>query len=128
MRLTAAAGLALLAWCATARAETRFHGVWGTARQCAGDLVQPGGTLRAAPVQITEGWLKQGRTWCALSWFPAQPRAGGLFAGATALCGEDTQRRHTLGLAYGTAHGTETLTLVWNDSLVNGPLRRCGPG
>ena len=98
-----------------------IYGVWGDARQCARAVILEGGTRRAAPVEISEGWLKQGPIWCRLTWFPAEPRANGLFASAQALCGEDS----ALGYRLDAVLAGQNLSLIWNETLINGPMRRC---
>lgn len=99
-----------------------IYGVWGDVRQCARAVILEGGTRRAAPVEIAEGWLKQGTIWCRLTWFPSEPRANGLFASAQALCGEDSP----LGYRLDALLAGEELSLIWDEALVNGPMRRCG--
>ncbi|WP_421702624.1 hypothetical protein [Aliiroseovarius sp.] len=98
-----------------------LEGRWGTAAQCAGLPIVAGGTRLAAPVEVGAEWLKQGEVWCRLTWFAAQPRADGLFRAARAQCGEDSVRGYNLGFAL----EGETLTLLWDEALVNGPLSRC---
>ena len=72
---------------------------------------------------IRPGWLRHGGQWCRLSWFPAQPRENGLFVTSHALCGEDSNRSYRLDFDL----SGEELTLIWDEQLANGPLRRC-PG
>jgi len=104
-----------------AQATDALWGRWGDARQCAGALLLPGGTVRAAPFELSPGWLRHGPTWCRLTWFPPQPRTDGLFASARALCGEDSARSYRLDAVL---QGAE-LRLIWDETLINGPLRRC---
>ncbi|WP_300515937.1 hypothetical protein [Aliiroseovarius sp.] len=96
-------------------------GRWGTPAQCAGRPVLEGGTRLAAPFEIGPEWLRQGEVWCRLTWFDAQPQSGGLFRAARALCGEDSVRGYNLGFVL----EGEALTILWDERLVNGPLRRC---
>ena len=100
-----------------------FLGIWGTSAQCAGDLLQPGGTVRAVPFEITEGWLRHGALWCSLDWFPAVPRTDGTFASTRALCGEDSQRSYRLDFLH--KADMDALVLIWDEALLNGPLMRC---
>lgn len=113
----------MLASVAQADPRTPLYGTWGTAAQCTGALIKPGGTRRATPFELRPGWLRHGGLWCRLAWFPPIPRDGGLFAGAIAHCGEDSARSYRLGLSL----AGDELTLIWDDALANGPLRRC-PG
>jgi hypothetical protein len=99
-------------------------GQWGTQAQCAGALLVPDGSVRASPFEIRQGWLQHGGLWCRLIWFPTQDRPDGLFASARALCGEDAVRGYRLDMALSAG----TLTLIWDEALVNGPLVRCAPG
>ena len=69
-RTLAAIFLTLAAQSAQADERAEFYGVWGTAKQCAGEPIKPGGTALAAPFEIGEEWLRQGQLWCQLSWFP----------------------------------------------------------
>jgi len=108
-------------------APGRLKGAWGTGAQCERALIQPGGTVRADPVELDETWLRQGAMWCSLTWFELQPQDGGFYVAAQALCGEDSQRAWRLGLSY-RYEMAEQLTLIWDDQLVNGPLGRCLPG
>lgn len=98
-----------------------LHGVWGTAKQCAGEPIKQGGTVRAAPFEIGEEWLRHGRLWCQLSWFPVEQRATGVFSGAFARCGEDAVRDYLLGMEL----VGDRLTLRWDVFRANGPLMRC---
>ena len=102
-------------------------GTWGTPAQCARQAVVAGGSHRAAPFEITGGWLRHGLVWCKLSWYPAQPQAGGIFAVAQALCGEDSALTYRLALRHRSGPPA-TLVLIWDDAVVNGPLHRCAPG
>lgn len=98
-----------------------LYGTWGDARQCAREPLLPGGTQRAAPFVLSEGWLRHGQTWCSLTWFPAQHRPGGIFVSTRALCGEDSARDFRLDIL----RRGDTLRLIWDEALVNGPLGRC---
>jgi len=113
--------LALLPGAGFADGHSALFGVWGTEAQCAGALLIPGGTVHAAPVEITEGWLIHGDIWCALTWFPAQTRANGAFVSTQAVCGEDSQRSYRLDMDL---DGND-LTLIWDEALVNGPMGTC---
>ena len=115
--------LILLATPAPADERAPLYGTWGTEAQCRGDLLIPDGTVRAAPFQIRPGWITQGGLWCRLSWFPVQTRPDGLFVGTRALCGEDSVRGYWLDMAL----DGEGLRLIWDEALVNGPLKRCAP-
>lgn len=95
-----------------------FLGVWGTAAQCAGEPILKGGSKRASPFEITPDWLRNGETWCALRWFPVQSDR---YASTRALCGEDSAISYRLDML----RDGETLRLIWNEALVNGPLIRC---
>jgi hypothetical protein len=116
--------LSLIALPAQAVSDDALHGRWGTAAQCARALIHPTGTVRAVPFEISKGWIRHGDTWCALSSFPPQAQDGGSYTAARALCGEDSALRHALSIVYRTGP-PEALTLIWNESLVNGPLARC---
>ncbi len=109
---------------AAAAADERevFYGTWGTARQCDRAPIQPGGTVLAEPFEIDAEWLKHGRIWCRLDWFPIEPRGDGFFTGARAQCGEDSAVDYLLGMEL----SGDVLTLRWDFHLV-GPLARC-PG
>ncbi|MEM7429230.1 MAG: hypothetical protein AAF441_24360 [Pseudomonadota bacterium] len=98
-----------------------FYGTWGTAKQCAGAPIKPGGTVRAEPFEIGPEWLRHGQIWCRLKWFPVQPRSEGLFTGAQAQCGEDAVSDYFLRMQLS---GSD-LTLRWGFLLQNGPLARC---
>jgi len=101
------------------------HGLWGTAAQCAQELIKPGGTRLAEPFEIGPEWLRQGDIWCKLTWFDPQERAQGIFIGARARCGEDSLQGFWLGMAFDRSGDAEQLSLIWNENLVNGPLERC---
>ena len=113
--------LTLMALPAAADDRTSFYGTWGTEKQCARELIKPGGTVQAQPFVIDESWLKQGGLWCRLSWFPVEPRGDGYFTGAHAQCGEDAVRDYRLSMIL----SGEDLTLRWGFTLSNGPLQRC---
>lgn len=113
--------IVLLAFPAAADERAVFYGTWGTAKQCSRAPVKPGGTVLAAPFEISPEWLRQGQIWCRLSWFPIEPRGDGFFSGARAQCGEDTVRDYMLGVELS---GGE-LTLRWDFPLSSGPLARC---
>lgn len=121
------APLALLLAVAAAPADAgpeAIYGTWGSAAQCIGAPSIAGGTRRAAPVEISESWLRQGEIWCRLDWFDtgAAGVSRGYFA-ARALCGEDAARDHALGAHF----DGSTLTLIWNQEWIDGPLQRCPP-
>lgn len=118
LSLVVFAGLA-----ASALADKRapFYGAWGTAQQCAGALLKPEGTVTAKPFEISAQWLRQGETWCRLSWFPVEARDDGFFSGARAHCGEDGVRDYFLRMSI----KGEQLTLRWDLFQANGPLARC---
>lgn len=113
--------IAVLAMPATAADRTAFYGTWGTPTQCARAPLKPGGTVLAEPFLIGPQWLKHGRIWCRLTWFPIQPRHGGAFTGAQAQCGEDSVRGYTLRFNL----SDQDLTLRWDVFRANGPLKRC---
>lgn len=117
--------IAVLAVAAPAVAGEReaFYGTWGTAAQCARAPLAPGGTVAAAPFEISSLWLRHGRLWCRLNWFPVARRSDGLFSGAFAQCGEDSVRGYLLGMRL--VDGD--LTLRWGVPVSNGPLARCPP-
>ena len=110
--------ICLIATPLTAQERAPFLGVWGTPIQCAGDPIRDGGTMRAAPFEITTEWLRNGDTWCALRWFPVK---GARFASTRALCGEDSAMTYRLDML----RQGESLTLIWDEALTNGPLDRC---
>lgn len=111
----------LAAGAQTVATPTDLLGTWGTPAECAGRLIAEGGTVRAAPVEISDRWLKQGSTVCQLLWLGAFPREGELFATARATCGEDSARSYKLDLIL----KGEDLHLFWNEEIANGPLHRC---
>ncbi len=115
--------VAFLLAAAPAHAEGRdaLYGLWGDARQCARQPIVAGATLRAEPFEIGPGWLRHGAIWCRLTWFPAEPRGDGLYVSTRALCGEDSAQSYRLDFAL--AGGT--LTMIWDESVANGPLQRC---
>ena len=110
----------LLSLASPAIADPLF-GRWGTTAQCAGLPLIAGGTRLAAPFEIGPDWLRHGAVWCRLQWFDTQPRQGGQFRAARAQCGEDSVQGYSLGFSL---QGDE-LTILWNEALANGPLRRC---
>lgn len=117
--------LSFLAFPAAAAADERavFYGTWGTEQQCTRVPIKPGGTVLAEPFEIRPGWLRQGRIWCRLKWFPIQTRKDGFFTGANAQCGEDAVRDYRLRMEL----SGKDLTLRWGSLQSNGPLARC-PG
>lgn len=100
------------------------EGLWGTERQCAGRPLLDGATRRAEPFDIDGGWLRHGSTWCRLSWFTPSIRDDEIYVAATALCGEDGVQAYALAFHY-SARPVPELTLIWDQELTNGPLRRC---
>lgn len=114
---------ALLAFPVSADERQAFYGTWGTAKQCAGELIKPGGTVAAEPFEIRDEWLRQGRIWCRLDWFPIESREDGLFTGAYARCGEDAVRDYFLRIK----RSGDQLTLHWDLLQSSGPLAQC-PG
>lgn len=117
--------LILLLSVSTAAADERavLYGTWGTAKQCARAPITPGGSVLAAPFEISPLAVRQGPVACMLKWFPIAPRENGLFTGAFAQCGEDAVRDYFLRMELS---GHE-LTLRWGLLHANGPLTRC-PG
>lgn len=113
--------IALLALPAMADEREVFYGTWGTQQQCARTAIKPGGTVLAAPFEISDEWLRQGTHWCRLNWLPVEPREDGYRARARALCGEDTVRDYALGLEL----SGDELTLRWGFLLSNTQLARC---
>ena len=115
--------IVLLAFPADAADNERaaFYGTWGTVKQCARAPIKPGGTVLAAPFEISQDWLKHGRVWCRLKWFPLQPREDGFFTGAEAQCGEDSVRDYVLRMDL----SGDGLTLRWDLFRSSGPLARC---
>lgn len=122
MRIRAlAAVFFLISSAATATDEREtLYGVWGTAAQCARAPIISGGTVLSEPYEISSEWLRHGRIWCRLTWFPTEAREDGFFTGARAQCGEDSVRDYMLGMVV----SGENLTLRWDFRLV-GPLARC---
>lgn len=98
----------------------RVFGTWGDARQCAREPLLEGGSVSAEPFEISADWLRHGRIWCRLNWFPIETRDGGFFTGAHAVCGEDSVAVYMLGMVL----DEERLTLRW-DFRRFGPLERC---
>jgi len=117
--------LSLMPAVAAANPLQALVGTWGDAAQCAREYIQEGGTVRAAPYEISAGWLRQGDFWCRLAWFPPQDRPGGLYAVAMAQCGEDAVRNWQIGFSLRTAEGGDTLLILWGESLISAPLSRC---
>ena len=108
-----------------ATAQEAFFGTWGSPAQCAGTSIVPGGTVAAAPIRIGPAWLTQRNTWCQLHWFDPVARADGIFITANASCGEDAARGYLLEMDLTHAAGPESLTLLWDRGVQNGPLWRC---
>ncbi|WP_152912342.1 hypothetical protein [Candidatus Rhodobacter oscarellae] len=106
---------------AAADERAALYGIWGTPKQCAGEMLKEGGTVPAQPFEIRPGWLRHGQLWCRLIWFPVEKRENGIFTGARALCGEDALRGYRLGFAL----ADDALKIRWTFRVVNGPLRRC---
>lgn len=125
IRATACGAALAAVICGAAAADERevFFGTWGTERQCARQPIAPGGTVLAEPFEINAQWLRQGRIWCRLNWFPIERREDGWFSGAHAQCGEDAVATYLLGMVLSDGE----LTLRWGFPLSNGPLARC-PG
>ena len=98
-----------------------LYDTWGTPKQCEHVLLKPGGTVTAHPFEIRPGWLRHGDLWCRLNWFPATPRADGMFVSSRALCGEDSAQGFRLDMVL----GADGLRLIWDERLVNGPMQRC---
>ena len=113
--------LILLPLSAGAEGREAFYGTWGTEQQCAGAPIKPGGTVLAQPFEIDRDWLRQGRLWCRLDWFPVEHRIGGFFTGAYAQCGEDSVQTYLVGMKL----RDDNLQLRWNVFTSNGPLKRC---
>lgn len=116
--------LAFLAFPAAASDDRGvFYGTWGNEQQCARAPIKPGGTVLAEPFEIDGEWLRQGRLWCRLKWFPIETREDGVVSGAHAQCGEDSVRDYVLG--FDLTDGE--LRLRWDFLLSNGPFPRCPP-
>lgn len=98
-----------------------LYDTWGTPQQCARSTILPHGTKTAEPFEIRPGWLRHGQLWCRLTWFPAQSRKDGLFVSTHARCGEDSVNGYRLDFAL----SGDSLTLIWDQSLINKDLRRC---
>ena len=118
-----AALLLILLFTAPASAGEReaLFGTWGTPKQCARAPIKDGGTVLAEPFELTSLWLRQGRIWCRLKWFPVEPRKDGLATGAFAQCGEDAVRDYLVRMKL----SGDALTLYWGFRHANGPLARC---
>ena len=121
MRLFTVLSMMFFPWAGLAEGHQALFGAWGTKAQCAGDLLIEGGSVRAAPMEISEGWLKHGDIWCGLTWFPVQLRPDGVFASTSALCGEDSQRSYRVDLVL----AGDELRVVWDEAWVIGPLGGC---
>ncbi|MEM6546996.1 MAG: hypothetical protein AAF713_04560 [Pseudomonadota bacterium] len=113
--------IALLAFPVAADEREPFYGTWGTPEQCDRTPIKPGGTVLAAPFEISSEWMRHGPVWCRLTWFPIQSREDGAFTGAHAQCGEDAVRGYILGMELSGA----ALSLRWDFLLSNGPFTRC---
>jgi hypothetical protein len=113
--------IGLLASPAFAEDRSVFYDTWGDDMQCAGAPLQPGGTVMAAPFELTPGWLVQRGLWCRLTWFPVEAGRDEVRSGAYAQCGEDSVRDYILGMRL----EDDRLTLHWDFLTSNGPLRRC---
>ena len=113
--------MVLIAYPAIADDRSMFYGLWGTEQQCTRQPMIPDGTIRHEPYHIDRDWLRHGKTWCHLSWFPIQPRPDGAFTGARAQCGEDSVRGYTLRLNL----TGDAMTLRWDVFWAKGPLKRC---
>lgn len=124
MALTCIAPAASAAASDVAKADPRevFCGVWGTARQCAGEPLKPGLTVRAEPFEIGAEWLTLGPVSCQLKWFAMEHRDDEVFPGAFAQCGEDAVRDYCLRMSLAS---DGALTIRWDFPISNGPLRRC---
>jgi len=97
-------------------------GLWGTDKQCAGELITPKGTKHAAPFDLRPDWLGHGEVWCRLNWWSVdQLNEGGMTALAQAVCGEDIERDYKIRFNL----RDDTLTIVWDWEFQNGPLKRC---
>lgn len=105
--------------------DARVLGLWGTSAQCQELPILTGGTLRAAPFDVSLDWLNQRDLWCRLTWFPSQDNGPSLYTRAQAICGEDGNRGYWLSFVY--EKSTDALTLFWDETLKNGPLARCEP-
>ncbi|MEM6662762.1 MAG: hypothetical protein AAF666_11370 [Pseudomonadota bacterium] len=122
--LTIALLFCLLTPGAAADPRAAFYGTWGTAQQCAGEPIKRGGTVPAEPFEIDEGWLRHGKIWCRLRWFPVETDGDGARSGARASCGEDAVRPYSLRMVLQGG----TLTLKWDIFQSTGPLERCVAG
>ncbi|MEL7137883.1 MAG: hypothetical protein AAFP67_02480 [Pseudomonadota bacterium] len=99
-----------------------FYGSWGTPKQCARAPIKEGGTVPAEPFEIGPLWLKHGRVWCRLRWYPIEQRENGAFTGAQAQCGEDSVRSYFIGME----RSDDSLRLRWDFELkTKDPLRLC---
>lgn len=100
-------------------------GRWGTDGQCRGDLLTPGGSVRAAPYVLSPEWLEHGGTWCRLTWHAPQRMPYGTYIPARGLCGEDAARVWDLAFVLDDTGPADTLRVLWGDSLVTSPMQRC---
>jgi len=98
-----------------------LHGKWGNASQCARELITPQGTKHFTPFDIQHDWLGYGGIWCRLLWLTVRKTPKGLYAAASARCGEDTVRDYRINFDL----NDEVLMLRWDRGLENGPLKRC---
>jgi len=97
-------------------------GLWGTETQCEGSLITPKGTKRATPFDVRPDWLGNGDVWCRLNWWSVYPlESNSMTATAIAVCGEDIERDYKIRFNL----DGETLTIIWDLELQNGPLMRC---
>lgn len=106
-------------------ARTALIGLWGSPEQCERHLIIEGGSVARSPVMIGLDWIEQNRIWCRLTWFTPQVRAGRFYVITRALCGEDTARGYWLAFDLNTSSRTTSLSLIWDETLVNGPMHRC---
>ncbi|MEM6945942.1 MAG: hypothetical protein AAF565_19535, partial [Pseudomonadota bacterium] len=79
------------------------------------------GTVLAEPFEIGPEWLRHGKIWCRLTWYPAEARENGAFTAAQAQCGEDAVRGYFLRMELSEGR----LQLRWNFLISSGPLDRC---
>lgn len=100
-----------------------FFGKWGTDKQCAGDLIIPGGTRHAAPFEIGKEWLGHGDVWCRLFWINTGSSQQGTMPLPVrcALCGEDDVRDYRINFQL----QDNLLSLIWNQHITNDRLKHC---